>query len=48
MLTLRIWNFILIYLTGFILQSTWTTNLDHKYKILLDLDSEILELWDYD
>ena len=48
MLRLRIWNFILIYLTGFGLQSTWTANLDHKYKILLDLDLEILELWDYD
>ena len=32
------------YLTGFGLQSTWTTNLDDKYKILLDLNLEILEL----
>ena len=36
---------ILIYLTGLGLQSTCTTNLDHKYKILLDMDLEILELW---
>ena len=43
LLGLRIWMLIVIY--GSVLESTGTTNLDYNYRILMDLDLEILGLW---